>query len=194
MGLFGFGKKGPSDITVPKTDNEKWVTYTYAMWSKYAEGDWHYIAGSKEKSKPEGASMRVMLRRDWGVSSKAELLDNLSNLFSLYEEGKDVEDEDIKIGAWDLCRCCQTLAMGFVGGYIERQELFDLSFKVGRVMQKYYHSWQELYSSYLSGYTGWRNESGQEGAQEDIKAREQICKDILAASDGPSSLDWNMAL
>lgn len=193
MGLFGFGKKEPSDVTMPKTDGEKWVTYTYAMWSRYAEGDWHYIAGSTEKSKSEGASMRVMLRRDWGVNNKAALLDNLSFLFSLYEEGTDVDDEDIQIGAWDLCRCCQTLAMGYVGGYIEREEMFALSFNVGRVMQKYYHSWQELYSSYLNGYRIWRSEIG-DGAQEDISAREKICSEILEAADGPSSLDWNMVL
>ncbi len=191
MGIFR--KKEPADATLPKTDAEKWVTYCYAMWSKYANGDWHYIAGSVEFSKSEGASMRVMLRRDWEINNKDELLDMVSYLTSFYEEGTDVEQEDIAIGAWDLCRACQILGMGYLGGIIQRQEMFDESLKVGRIIQEYYHSWQELYESYLNGYRDWRS-GNDNGAQEDIAERERICDEILKSADGPCSLSWNTVL
>ena len=194
MGLFGlFGKKEPDNATIPANETEKWLIATYAMWSEAAEGNWRYIAGSTEKSKQEGASMRVMLRRDWDVSNKAALLDVVSFLTALYIEGTECTEEDIRKGAWDLCRACQILAMGYVGGYIERQEMVDESVKVGRVMQKYYHSWKELYDSYFAGYAEWRMTNGGD-AQKDVAARESLCKKLLEMPDGPCTVAWNTPL
>lgn len=195
MGLFDFlKKKEETDATQPKNEAEKWVTYAYAMWSEAADGDWHYIAGSTCLSKQEGASMRTMLRRDWGVSNKAQLLDMVSYLTSLYEEGTDCEAEDIESGAWDLCRACQILGMGYVGGWISRNEMFENSYVVGRVMQKYYHSWIELYDSYLKGYRAWRVECGGDDVQKMISDREELCNKLLNLPDGPRSLDWYLPL
>lgn len=194
MGLFGlFGKKEPADVTVPANDAERWLVATYAMWSEYADGNWRYIAGSTQKSKPEGASMRVMLRNDWDVKNKAELLDMVSFMTALYAEGTECEQEDIAKGAWDLCRACQILAMGFVGGYIEREEMISESAKVGRIMQKYYNSWKELYDSYFLGYREWRITAGGD-AQKDIADREALCKRLLEMQDGPCTVGWNTQL
>ena len=71
--------------------------------------------------------MRVILRRDWEISNKTALFDMVDYLTALYCEGTDCEAEDIASGAWDLCRACQILGMGFVGGYIERQEMVQKS-------------------------------------------------------------------
>lgn len=193
MGLFGFGKKEAVNVTAPENDAEKWVIATYAMWSSAAEGDWHYIAGSPSKSKQEGASMRVMLRRDWEISNKGQLLDQVSYMTSLYAEGTGSEQEDIENGAWDLCRACQILAMGFVGGYIERQEMMAESMKVGCIMQKYYHSWNELYDSYIKGYRKWRMGIGGD-ASKDIADREALCSRLLEMADGPCTVAWDTAL
>lgn len=193
MGLFDlFGKKEDENATVPVTEAEKWLTYTYAMWSESAQGDWHFIAGSTKKSKQEGASMRVMLRNDWGVSGKESLLDNVSFLTELYRQGTDVEEEDIKIGAWDLCRACQILAMGYVGGYLTREEMFGQSKDIGSIMQKYYHSWNELYDSYVAGYVTFAEENGL--GNEAVEKRRAICQKILIASDGPGSVEWGISL
>ena len=194
MALFGlFGKKETGNETIPQNDVEKWILGTYAMWAAYADGDWHYIAGSAEKNKQEGASMRVMLRRDWEVSNKTALLDMVDYLTALYREGTDCEAEDIASGAWDLCRACQILGMGFVGGYIDRQEMVQKSAEVGRVMQKYYHSWAELYDSYIKGYRDWRAEQGGD-AQKDIEARETLCRDLRNDPNGPCSVPWDLKL
>ena len=120
MALFGlFGKKESGNETVPQNDVEKWILGTYAMWAAYADGDWHYIAGSTEKNKQEGASMRVILRRDWEISNKTALFDMVDYLTALYCEGTDCEAEDIASGAWDLCRACQILELydSYIKGY-----------------------------------------------------------------------------
>ena len=194
MGLFGiFGKKEAADVTEPVNDTEKWIVGTYAMWSAYAEGDWHYFAGSREKNKQEGASMRVMLRRDWDVTDRASLLEMVGYLTALYKEGTDCGPEDAAAGAWDLCRACQILGMAFVGGYIDREEMVRESVAVGKVMQRYYHSWEELYDSYLKGYRNWRNDQGGD-VLNDIAAREQLCSQLRNQPDGPCSVPWALEL
>lgn len=195
MGILGlFQKKEAADATLPRTEAEKWVTYTYAMWSESAQGDWHYIAGSKTYSKPEGASMRTMLRRDWEIRNKAELLDMVSYLTALYEDEAECEQEDVESGAWDLCRACQILGMGYVGGYINREEMFTNAFAVGRIMQRYYASWIELYGSYIQGYRKWRTESGGSNVLQTISERENLCNRLLSYADGPCSIDWKLPL
>lgn len=193
MGLFGFGKKENDQATIPANDVEKWLTATYAMWSMAAEGDWRYIAGSVSKSRQEGASMRVMLRRDWDISNKAALLDTVSYLTALYAEGTDCEAEDIEKGAWDLCRACQIIGMAYVAGYIERQEMTEESVKVGRVMQKYYHSWSELYDSYMKGFQEWKLGQGGD-AQKAVADRKALCNQLLSMPDGPCKVEWDLRL
>ncbi|MCI8454615.1 MAG: DUF1266 domain-containing protein [Lachnospiraceae bacterium] len=193
MGLFGlFGKKEDEAATIPANDAEKWVTATYAMWSESAGGRWNFIAGSPEKNKSESASMRVMLRRDWEVNNKGSLLEQVSFLTSLYAE-EDCEAEDIEMGAWDLCRACQILAMGYVGGYLERAEMISESCRVGRIMQRHYHSWAELYDSYVKGYADWRIVQGGE-AEKDITERKELVKRLFNSPDGPCAVAWDTAL
>lgn len=137
--------------------------------------------------------MRVMLRRDWGVNNREELMSQVSLLVSIYKTGTQCEKEDIEKGAWDLCRACQILGMGFVGGYIDRQEMMAQSVEVGRVMQMYYHSWAELYDSYLKGYREWRMGAGGD-ASKAVADREELCNRLLNMPDGPCTADWNLAL
>lgn len=92
-----------------------------------------------------------------------------------------------------MCRACQILGMGFVGGYIDRQEMMTESVRVGRVMQKYYHSWNELYDSYIKGYREWRMTAGGD-AQKAIADREALCNSLLNMADGPCLVDWNITL
>lgn len=193
MGLFGFlGKKETEESTAAANDTEKWIIGTYAMWSEATGGNWKHIAGSTAKNKKEAASMRVMLRRDWDVSNKAALLDMVSYLTALYKDEK-CGQEDIEQGAWDLCRACQILGMGYIGGYIERQEMIQESVQVGRIMQKHFHSWAELYDSYLKGYSEWRKDAG-EDVEKDIQAREDLCLRLRNMPDGPCNIEWSLTL
>lgn len=188
------GKKENKRITAPENDTEKWITITYGMWSAWAwtDGDWRYFAGIKESNKQKESSLRVVLRRDWGITDKASLYDMVKNLTDLY--GIEADREKLSdIGAWDLCRACQILGMGYVAGHIEKEEMVTKSVEVGRIMQQYYHSWKELYDSYMKGYSNWRKSQGG-NAQEDIAERETIYSDIWKHPEGPSSIKWDLKL
>ena len=110
-----------------------------------------------------------------------------------YWEKDDCTDEELASGAWDLCRACQILGMGFVGGYIERGEMLEKSIEIGTLMQSLYHSWAELYDSYLRGYKEWRTQEG-DGWQEAISEREKLCFKLRNEPDGPCSLPWEQEL
>lgn len=187
-----FKKKDAGNVTMPQNDKEKWIVGVYAMWSEYAEGDWHYFAGSKEKSRQEGASMRVMLRRDWEIAGREGLLDMVSYLTAFYAEG-NLEDEDVAVGGWNLCRACQLLGMGFVGGYIDREEMIQKSSEIGQIIQGIYHSWTELCDSYMKGYKEWRCEQD-DNWQEDVAEREKLYFKLKNDSEGPYSIAWDVTL
>ena len=111
----GLGEQNLENVTRPLEDAERWVIASYAMWSEYySEGNWQYVAGSPVKEE-NAANMQLMLSRDWEIDDREDLLDTVMFLTALYEDEEDVDQEDIETGAWDLCRACQILGMGFVG-------------------------------------------------------------------------------
>ncbi len=188
----GLGEQNLENVTRPLEDAERWVIASYAMWSEYySEGNWQYVAGSPVKEE-NAANMQLMLSRDWEIDDREDLLDTVMFLTALYEDEEDVDQEDIETGAWDLCRACQILGMGFVAGIIDREEMFGISMMVCGLMQFYYPSWMHLYSSYLNGYKEWRLGDGDEEdeeAQEDVEERK-----LLVMPGGPCSIPWNLEL
>lgn len=177
--MFDLLKKNKVN-TAPENNTEKWILGTYAMWSMYYGGDWKYIAGSKKINRRNRTSMRIMLRRDWEISNKKELFDTAEQLMQTAE--KDAE-------AWDLCRACQILGMGFISEWITRKEMVQHSIFICYEMQKLFHSWDELYESYLKGFRNWRKWEG-DGAEEAILARETICRELKESPDGPWLIPW----
>ena len=194
MGLFGlFKKKEETSVTLPQTDTERWIVGTYAMWSEYAEGDWHYFAGSVSKNRQEGASMRLMLRRDWEVNNRDTLLEMVRWLTASYDGESACTEDVLAAGAWNLCRACQILGMGFVSDYISREEMIAKSVQVGKQMQRLYHSWAELYASYLKGYKEWKMEQGGDWPKE-VSEREILCDQLRMDAQGPCSVPWDLEL
>lgn len=180
MGLFDLFQKDTVN-TSPENDAERWILGTYAMWSVYYSGDWQHIAGSQKMNRRNRASMCLMLRRDWAVSNKEELFDMVNQLTYCCEENTE---------AWDLCRACQILGMGFIGNLISREEMLQHSIPVCHEMQKLFRSWDELYESYLKGFRDWRSGESDD-AKEAIRARENICRTLKEASDGPWTIPWH---
>lgn len=186
--LLGFlGKKDTLGVTEPANDTERWFTATYAIWSAWAwkNGDWRYFSGIKETNKEKEESLRTTLSRDWDITDRETLLDMVTWLLSKEEEGVPA--------AWDLCRACQILGMSYVAGYIKRKELVNKSVEVGRIMQQYYHSWDELYESYMRGYRAWRKTQGG-NVQKAIAEREAIYDELWKHPYGPCSIKWDLEL
>lgn len=186
--LLGFlGKKDTLGVTEPANDTERWFTATYAIWSAWVwnDGDWRYFAGVKEITKEKENELHTMLSRDWGITDKETLFDTVEWLLS---KAKDGIPE-----AWDLCRACQILGMSYVIGYIKRKELVNKSIEIGHIMQKYYHSWDELYESYMQGYRTWRKTQGG-NVQKAIAQREAVYDQLWKQPDGPCSIKWNLEL
>lgn len=193
MGFLKIFTESAADSTIPNTNTEKWLVYTYAPWTVYFGGDWQYIAGVEEKTAQHKERLRFLLSRDWEVNGRKSLLDTVSFLTAMYYEENAPQKEDIVAGAWDLCRACQILSLGFVCDYITRREMMDLSIKIGKIMQRLYRSWDELYESYLRGYAAWRRSQSDDG-EEDIAERRKICQRLQREPDGPVSLKWQTEL
>lgn len=193
MKFFTFLPDEPANSTIAETATEKWLACTYALWSMHRGGDWRYFAGAREKSQREIDAMLLMLRRDWGISNKEALLQTVNYLTEPYSEKQSLPKEYIAVGGWNLCRACQILAMAFVGGLVTREEMLTQSIPAGRLMQRLYHSWEELFDSYLRGYKQWRREQDNDW-QRDLAARENYCRKLKYEPDGPRSLDWNLKL
>ena len=193
MSLLKIFTDGANDSTIPNTNTEKWLACTYAPWTVYFGGDWQYIAGVKEKTAQRKERLRFILSRDWGVNGRESLLDTVSLLTVMYCEENAPQKADIVAGAWDLCRACQILSIGFVCDYITRREMMDLSIKTGKIMQRLYRSWDELYESYLRGYAAWRRSQSDDG-EDDIAERRKICQRLKREPDGPASLKWQTEL
>ncbi len=192
MGFFDlFGKKDGVVESLPKNDVERWVTDTYAMWSEYCGGVWKYIGGY-QKNRSNASMMRGVLRRDWEISNHD---DGVEMVEYLMLDKEDAQEE--KIAGWDYCRACQLLGMFYVAGYMEREEVINLSKKACKVIQKKFSSWDELCQSYIEGYSQWRREVDSEfggGMETDIQERNDIYQRLCQMEDGTYKLDWNLSL
>lgn len=183
MGLF---KKKLN--TAPVSETEEWILGTYGMWSMYYDEkndkkSWKQIAGVEKTNRGHRATMRLMLRRDWAINNKEELFSMVDSIIALYDE---------EAPAWDLCRACQILGMGFVAEWITREEMVQHSIPVCQKMQELFRSWIELYDSYFEGFRSWRTKVGGEQTETAIQERAEICRQLMDSPDGPSSLNWNL--
>lgn len=184
----------PDKSTTPDSPAEKWITATYAIWSEYAMDSWKYLSGVSGKSRETISGMQKGLENSWSIRNRQELLKEVEALKGDYLKG-DTSDNQTYYAGWDLCRACQILGMGYVADLIDREEMVRESVKVVPLMRQYFSSWNDLYSSYLTGYRSWREYYDTEfdsEAEKDINRRAAIARELLSAPDGPCSLDWNM--
>lgn len=187
LSLFGKSKNSEEE-SLPKNEVEQWVTSTYALWSEYCGGSRKYIGGYR-KNRANASMMRGVLRRDWLISDHDEGVEMVDYL--LNEKSHTGEAE--QTAAWDYCRTCQLAGMFYVAGYMERQEMMELSVKAARIMQQNYRSWDELILSYIKGYTRWRKEEGG-NAEEEIRERNELYQKLKSIPDGPYSLPWKLLI
>lgn len=207
--LLGFSAPYPSaGDTYPETTAEKWYACAYAPWSAHFATDWRY-AGGRTGLEDEGTerlpevarivatrnrmtkdNALFLLERDWGIKGHDDLISMVMYLTQ--------KSEDSAAPAWDLCRALQILGNGFSVGFIDRGEFLSESRTVGKLIQKRYGSWAELYEGYLNGYKEWLSsdisEVSPEQAEEWLSLRRAIVEKLLALPDGPKSIPFGTEL
>lgn len=173
--------------TIPQDDTERWILGTYAIWAGYI-GDAHLIGGLPKEPKNQ-AWLRHVYQRDWGITTGAEFQDMVAQLTA--PEGYNGTDP--ASCAWDWCRAMQLLGCGFFCDYLTRQEMRTLSCQVGCLIQRHFHSWEELCSFYLDGYTRWIRSIGEDPVQKRAQ-REAIYAQIKQDPDSPYRLSFYLPL
>jgi hypothetical protein len=178
--------------TTPENPTEKWITASVAVGTVYSGGDWHYFGGCKEVTAQKQAEAKQILQNEWSVKDKESLMEMAEWLTSFYESER-CNSSDAKTGGWDLCRGCEVLTLGYIAGYLTKGEMVFSSVKICQTMQYWYHSWKELFDSYIEGYHDWRGNQGG-NIHGDVAQREQAYAKLMQEKDNPSEISWGMKL
>ena len=192
--------------SLPRNDLERWLTGTCAIWGQFfsqlgrtRDGRRDVKArrgpirfGGQEMDEKGRSYTRRVLKEDWEIGNRQELLDTV--------EYMSAGPGFVKCGsqaarAWQLCRSMQLLAMGFVAGWYGREELIKRSCQVGRVMQEHFRSWDELCQGFLEGFFLWRSSAfGAEDARAALQERRDIYQELQQRPDSPYRLSWYLPL
>ena len=204
VALWALGKKLTwiqAEDTKPKNDLELWLTGTYAIWGQfytilamglpYAKTHTIHIGGCP---RVVGAKRMIKetLKSSWditdynGILETVEYMSRGPGLLNCVDQGGQ---------AWELCRSMQLLGCAYLAGWCNRKELLRRSCEVGVIMQRYFHSWEELCQGFLDGYSAWRLSDGRNAnALASVQQRADIYWDLHARPNGPYHLPWNMKL
>lgn len=173
--------------TQTRDEMEQWAVSAYAIWAGYI-GEWNLIGGWV-KTPANQKKMRKILARDWGIHNAGQARSMILQL----TDPKGYNGTDQVSLAWDWCRAMQLIGCFFLCGYIDRQEMRELSCEVGRKIQRKFSSWEDLCVNYLDGYARWRRSLG--GQPEGyIEERMRIYHALKEKPDGPYSLPFQTFL
>lgn len=175
------------DPALPRNDLELWSTSVYALWEEaFPAFDGWPVVGGLRKNRSNSRWMRQCLERDWGISNKA---DGLVVVEKLLEKGEDLRSEEM---AWNDCRGVQLLAMYYVAGFLDRDELDQMLSRVCRMIQTKYPDWDCLMESYLCGYEAWTGRNTKD--RQPDQTRRRLCTYLKNLPGGPYSVPWNADL
>ena len=197
-------KKKEEQESVPQNDQERWILGTYAIWAQFfGQFDYKgrlyepntvrsplYIGGRPRDEDSRKRTIKV-LKRDWDIKNREELLETVEYM----SKGSGFWDcETQSERAWELCRSSQLLGMGFIAGWLTREEMTKRSSVVGNIIQKSFDGWDELAESYLEAFAAWyaRTFKGQEESA--VKMRRMIYQNLCSRTDSPYKLPWMLPL
>lgn len=174
--------------SVVKTDAERWIVDTYALWAEHMGGSWQCIGGY-QKNADNAEMLLKILERDWEITDPESGIKTVNALI-----GKE-NHHDSSSDGWDYCRATQLLGLFYLVGFIDRKMLTEFNCTVGKIMQEQFHSWEALCQSYLQGCKMWYRENfDSTRAEEMIKARQALYKKFCKQKDGPYRLPWKLSL
>jgi len=197
-------KKKEGQKSTPQNDQERWILGTYAIWAQFfGQFDYKgrlyapnttdsplYIGGRPKDEDSRKRTIKV-LKRDWDIKNRDELLETVEYM----SKGSGFWDcETQSDRAWELCRSTQLLGMGFIAGWLTREELTKRSGIVGNIIQKMFDGWDELTESYLEAFAAWYARAFEGGAESAVRVRRMIYQNLRSRTDSPYKLPWMLPL
>ncbi len=73
---------------------------------------------------------------------------------------KDLRKGQTGNKAWDLVRALDLLRIGTAAGFIDEEECWTESAKIGTELQRAYNSWEKLAEAFEEGMNDWQRSSG----------------------------------
>lgn len=185
--------------SVPKNDIERWILGTYAIWAKFfgqfnSRGSmlllrYPPLIGGRPMDRGSRKITREVLADDWDIKSREDLLDTVEYM----SEGPGFEDCCSKNDlAWELCRSTQLLGMGYIAGWLTREEMTERSCVVAQIIQEEFDSWEDLCQNYLEAFTYWAQQ--EDLPQGMINNRWNIYEEIKKLKNSPYQLPWDFCL
>lgn len=177
-----------AENSVIKTDGERWIADTYALWAEHMGGSWRCIGGY-QKNEDNAEMLLNIMEQDWGITNPENGMETVNRLIGKKNHHNPATD------GWDYCRATQLLGLFYLVGFIDRRTLTDFNCTVGKIMQEQFHSWKELCESYLRGCEAWyRSSFDSAKAEEKIRERRALYKKFRKQKDGPYRLPWKLPL
>lgn len=190
--------------STPQNDQERWILGTYAIWAQFF-GQLNYkgklvspnsvhsplYLGGKPKDEDSRKFTIKVLRKDWDIKNREDLLETVEYM----SRGTGFWDCDTQSDrAWELCRSTQLLGMGFIAGWLTKEELTKRSSVVGNIIQRTFADWAEMNESYLEAYTRWRTQTSPDGDGTAVAMRRRIYQNLCSRKDSPYRLPWMLPL
>lgn len=187
------------ESTRARTDEEKWLAGTHAIWGQTTARFMRISRGKKPipirfgglpRTVCSKLLVRFTLRNAWDINNYADLLETVEYM----TRGPGFTNCDSQPArAWQLYRASMLLGMAMVMGWAPRRELVRRLCKVGELIQASFGSWEELNMGYLEAYARWKQSEGG-SVQESVQNRVNVYHQLLERRDSPYQLPWNLDL
>lgn len=196
------GDKKDRLASTPRNDLERWILGSYAIWAQFF-GQLDYKGRLKNPNTPQSPLYfggrpkdddskkftRKTLKNSWDIKDLRGLLETVEYM----SRGPGLQNCQTQADrAWELCRSTQLLGMGFIAGWLTREEMIERSCTVGRIIQAHFQSWEELSQRYLEAYEAWSLQNGQSSGAADMRRR--IYDNLCQRTDSPYRLHWGLQL
>jgi len=122
-----------------KAARVNWFRGAYSLWT-----------GGEDSGAWDGDEARKCLN-SWYSASNADKFRRVI---------KDLRKGQTGNKAWDLVRALDLLRIGAAADFIDEEECWNESAKVGTELQRLYKSWEKLAEAFEEGMNSWQNSSG----------------------------------
>ena len=128
------------------TPAQEWALATSAILTQH-NGKRHDLLGGAERTGEEIEWAKSQLSYWWGVERREQLVETIESL--------ERKIPDKATAGWNLPRAVILARWGYLAGYVNEGEAWDLIMPAARRAQSTFSSWQELGATYLEKRRAW---------------------------------------